>query len=329
MMKSTESNLNFDRLLKQVARTFYLSLTYLPEAIRLPMALAYLLARLSDTIVDAQNIPVGLRKDVLLSLKNSVEQPRQTDYLNHMHQRTINCMPFFSGPDLKLVEASLDLFLLLQQQSAPIRALIQHVLILIFEGQMIDLTYFDSRSGIVHFKTEQELDRYVYLVAGSVGEFWTQLCFTCIPKFSSESLEMLLPKAVGFGKALQLTNILRDIHRDAAKGRCYLPYAESIPIQSTMQAMDNTDLFMDGLLNIYPNIIPYWRSKASQYLKDAEFYTASIKNRRVRFSTRVPIELAHKTLAALPVKISRQSVYLTLFHTWCHTYLGLPRASIL
>ena len=44
-------------LLRQVSRSFYLSLAVLPRSLREPIGLAYLLARAADTIADTRLIP--------------------------------------------------------------------------------------------------------------------------------------------------------------------------------------------------------------------------------------------------------------------------------
>jgi phytoene/squalene synthetase len=49
-------------LLRQVSRSFYLSLTVLPGPLREPIGLAYLLARAADTIADTELVA---RKDRL------------------------------------------------------------------------------------------------------------------------------------------------------------------------------------------------------------------------------------------------------------------------
>ena len=65
------------------------------------------------------------------------------------------------------------------------------------------------------FADEQELRVYCERVASAVG-------FACLPVLGAEG-----PDAVGFadhlGKALQLTNILRDLRADALVGRVYVP----------------------------------------------------------------------------------------------------------
>ena len=48
-------------LLKSVSRTFYLSVRVLPQGLRETMGVAYLLARISDTIADSGNAPIATR----------------------------------------------------------------------------------------------------------------------------------------------------------------------------------------------------------------------------------------------------------------------------
>lgn len=64
-------------------------------------------------------------------------------------------------------------------------------------------------------KTYEELELYCYFVASVVG-----LIMCCV--FGVKDKDAL-PRAIEMGIALQLTNILRDIHEDWQKGRCYIP----------------------------------------------------------------------------------------------------------
>lgn len=309
-----------DAILKSVARTFYLSLTYLPKAIRQPMSLAYLLARLADTIVDTQTIPLTIRKEALLSLRYIV-QNLDDKSLENLTLPISQCAPYLSGSNLILLNNSELLLALLKQQSASILTLIQEVLGVIFTGQAIDLDYFDSHAPIVHFNTEQDLDHYLYCVAGVVGEFWTKLCFLCIPNYATVTPKQLQPQAIAFGKALQLTNILKDLQADLKIGRCYLPLQQTF----TEEERKNPQLFMQKLQENNPNLIPDWRSQALLYLEQAQDYTQTILNRRVRFATLVPYDLAHKTLAILPMKVSRNAVYATILKVLFQSYIFHPR----
>ena len=61
----------------------------------------------------------------------------------------------------------------------------------------------------------EELDRYCDCVACAVGRLSVRVFGSCGP--AAEQV------AASLGRALQLTNILRDLDEDAARGRLYLP----------------------------------------------------------------------------------------------------------
>jgi farnesyl-diphosphate farnesyltransferase len=63
---------------------------------------------------------------------------------------------------------------------------------------------------------------YCYYVAGTVGEMLTGLFAGYSPAVAAR-LADLDPRAAAFGRALQLTNILKDIREDRERGSCWLP----------------------------------------------------------------------------------------------------------
>ncbi|MBK6297413.1 MAG: phytoene/squalene synthase family protein [Sphingomonadales bacterium] len=68
-----------------------------------------------------------------------------------------------------------------------------------------------------HPRTEQDLLKYCYHVAGAVG------CMMAIIMGVDPDDEATLERAADLGKAFQLANIARDISEDDAAGRCYIP----------------------------------------------------------------------------------------------------------
>jgi phytoene synthase len=72
--------------------------------------------------------------------------------------------------------------------------------------------------GVSSYETFAELYRYCYRVASAVG-------LACIHVWGFRGEGALAP-AEAAGIALQLTNILRDLAEDAARGRVYLPREE-------------------------------------------------------------------------------------------------------
>ena len=69
----------------------------------------------------------------------------------------------------------------------------------------------------------EDLDRYTYLVAGCVGEFWTDITAAHTPALRKWDRVHMSKLGVRFGKALQMVNVLRDVPRDLGIGRCYIP----------------------------------------------------------------------------------------------------------
>lgn len=82
--------------------------------------------------------------------------------------------------------------------------------LMMIRGQESDLDFREPR-------TKEDLDRYCDLVAGSVG-------LMLLPILSRpENRESCRRYALDLGRAMQYTNILRDIGEDRANGRSYLP----------------------------------------------------------------------------------------------------------
>jgi phytoene synthase len=65
------------------------------------------------------------------------------------------------------------------------------------------------------YRDMDELELYTYRAAGTVGQWLTELAGVRSP--------WVLARAADLGHAMQLTNILRDVGEDSARGRVYLP----------------------------------------------------------------------------------------------------------
>ena len=208
------------RLLKEVSRSFYLTLRVLPGRIRPQIGLAYLLARATDTIADTGLVPVEQRLAALAALRERILG---------LHGRPLNLGELArrqgspaEGRLLDQTEASLAL---LDALTPADRQRVRQVLETITSGQELDLRRFSGASAqrIVCLRADEELEDYTYRVAGCVGEFWTRICRAHL--FAGATLDdsFLLANGVRFGKGLQLINILRDLPSDVRQGRCYLP----------------------------------------------------------------------------------------------------------
>jgi farnesyl-diphosphate farnesyltransferase len=207
-------------LLRDVSRSFYLTLRILPRAVRDQIGLAYLLARTTDTIADTEAVAVeqrlaalgDLRRKILGSGPERFEVPQLPEKQSSPAERVL----------LQRVNEALRLLFAFP---APDRELIQRVLSIISEGQELDLLRFGnaSRDAIAALSSDAELHDYTYRVAGCVGEFWTRICVAHLSPTPRVALEEMVERGIRFGQGLQLVNILRDVPADLAQGRCYLP----------------------------------------------------------------------------------------------------------
>jgi len=204
-------------LLKRVSRSFYLSLRMLPPGLRAPVSLAYLLARAADTLADTPGRPASQRLAQLLSWREQVAGTSPTQAIDAGS-------PADAGEAALMAALPEALDLLQRQQPADI-ADIRRVVTTLTDGMCFDLQHFEhGRAGApVPLQTRAELDRYTWLVAGCVGEFWTDIAMRHRPELQAWPRDARVAQGVAYGQALQLTNVLRDAAEDLANGRCYLP----------------------------------------------------------------------------------------------------------
>ena len=210
------------QLLKRVSRSFYLSLAVLPAAVRPALGVAYLLARAADTIADTHLLPRTDRLAHLAALRGELDAsaPGRVDAI----VTAIRPGQTLAG-ERELIERLSECLAAYRALSAHDRARARRVLGTIVDGMTWDLTTFpgEDAAGLAALETRADLDRYTYMVAGCVGEFWTQVHVAHRPRLRRWDGEKMSALGVRFGKGLQLTNVLRDIPRDLRQGRCYLP----------------------------------------------------------------------------------------------------------
>ena len=200
---------------------------------RQPVAVAYLLARAADTIADTRALPPQERLERLLAFRAEVEDPAPFDKLrmeavgrivSGVRRRGDGASP----AETALLDSVGGVFSLLDQAPESDRARIRSVVGTLTGGMELDLTTFPAEdSGVVAaLQSAEELDCYTYLVAGCVGGFWTSVAMAHEPRLARWDAGRMSDLGVRFGKALQLTNVLRDVPRDLRNGRCYLPEPE-------------------------------------------------------------------------------------------------------
>jgi farnesyl-diphosphate farnesyltransferase len=259
-------------LLQQVSRSFYLTLRVLPAGIRPQISIAYLLARATDTIADTEAVPRPKRVFLLRELQPLSRVPDLGAIAGHQ-----------TTPGEKELLHRLDkcLAALNQFDEADCRR-IQQLIQTIVAGQIFDIERFPE-GAVTALSTDDELDRYTYMVAGCVGEFWTRMCRAHLAGMEHLSEQ----DGIRFGKGLQLVNILRDMKADEKIGRRYLPAGDSVE---------------------------KWLAIAAEHLDAGWRYTLSLPANQIRLRLACiwPIWIGVRTIALLRAggsKVSRGEVY--------------------
>ena len=304
-------------VLRRVSRAFYLTIRVLPGALRTPVGLAYLLARAADTIADARAAPPARRLDALRRFRHTLDRPASAPDATTLADIAVQFAA--TGAERDLAAAIPSLLSLLDSLPAADAARIRSVVSTLTQGMEMDLVSF-SGDAPVALPSFDDLDRYTYLVAGCVGEFWTETTVAATPALSGWDLPRMSQLGVGFGKALQLTNVLRDVPADLRAGRCYLP-ADWLAAEGLAPA----DLLDPANSRRARPVLARGLRVALEHFRDAETYCLAIPRRCVRLRLAVlwPALMGLATLAlvarndrwldpARPSKVSRAWVYRTM-----------------
>jgi len=283
-------------LLRDVSRSFYLSLWLLPSRVRRPIALGYLLARATDTLADTSLVPVSHRLAALDDLCSRIHRRRAepVDFSAWATSQNADATP---GERILLarVEEAVSALGTLPEDD---QALVRSVLATITSGQGLDLRRFDGarRERVVSLPDAAALDDYTYRVAGCVGEFWTRVCRAHLFPGTPLDVEALIADGVRFGKGLQLVNILRDLPKDLAQGRCYLPEDELRAIG--LAPADLLDVSHEPRL--WPMYMR-WLERAEAHLMAGWRYTTTLPRSqvRVRLACAMPVLIGLRTLREL------------------------------
>jgi farnesyl-diphosphate farnesyltransferase len=277
-------------ILRSVSRSFYLSIRFLPAPLREPIALAYLLARTTDTVADTARISGSVRMETLKMLANGIQGTASREVVVDLVASFVSLQE--NAPERKLLESLGDCLEWLEHIEAADRNDLRVVLEKITHGQMLDLERFDNPAEIRALESAADLDEYIYLVAGCVGEFWTRLCFRHVRNFASRSEDEMLALGKRYGMALQLINVLRDAGSDLRAGRCYFPEYELRAAHLTAaQILSEPERFQP--------IYGMWLEKAKTGLEGGMRYARAIQKRRVRAATVLPALIGARTLALL------------------------------
>ncbi|MEQ1602573.1 MAG: squalene/phytoene synthase family protein [Methylophilaceae bacterium] len=318
MHSGEPSDIPLREVLKGTSRSFYLSLRFLPKATRSQTALAYLLARAADSLADAPSLPAKIRLNALHQFRQALEE--------NNGQAPVFSAAIMAAPDnpreQELLQQLPLIFTPYAALSTQDRHLLRAVLRTLTGGMVDDLQRFPS--GELHaLSTRAELDAYTYAVAGCVGEFWTRIHAAHLPALKDLDIETNIERGVRLGKGLQLVNVLRDLPRDLAGGRCYLPLEDLSAVGLTPDDLHNPQNWP----KLKP-VIHAWSERALAHFEEGFLYILALPacEKRLRLCSWWPLALGLQTIALLRQsenllesgrieKVSRRWVYKLLINS--------------
>ena len=318
------------KILKNVSRSFHLSLIVLPRPVRRQMGLAYLFCRAADTIADTRLLPPHERLPALHAFRAQFQEDSPPRIgAGPLPQMMQHHPSHASEGERQLLLHLGECFQIYDRLSSGDQCLVKHLVLTLTRGMEMDLTSFpgDTPADVRALPDMAALDLYTYYVAGVVGEFWTMLCNANLRTFRTHrNNQQFSSLGMRFGQGLQLTNILRDIGKDLQHGRCYLPADELQRL-----GLQPHDLLDPTLLSQVRPLITRLIHYTLEHLDHASCYVRLLPRRalRVRLSCIWPLLFAVQTLEEVcrsegllshqeRVKISRQAVYCTILRSlWC------------
>lgn len=188
-------------MLQQTSRTFYIPISRMITGLREAVSSAYLCMRAIDEIEDHEELP----DDLKVKLLNEVQQAIESEEAIAEVQRVL--APY--KDQLPEVTYRLPEWMLLCPQS------ISHTVFRYVSMMSKQMSEWVSERWEI--KTESDLDRYTYSVAGMVGEMLSEIWLW----YDGTKADMT--KAVAFGRGLQAVNILRNRKEDLERGVDFYP----------------------------------------------------------------------------------------------------------
>ena len=279
-------------ILPRVSRTFALSIAALPPQLCEAVRVAYLLCRIVDTVEDDETLGAERRR----ALFDAFDALMLDDTLAATaFERLAHVAALGEGSaDYDLCQHAGAVFRCFRACDADRRAAIRPTVLEMSRG-MRQYALEADKHGKLRLASLPELERYCHYVAGTVGKLLTALFELQTPSLSPRVLAALRARAISFGLALQLVNIVKDVAADLSRGDCFLPAQLAREHGIALDDILDPDHRPAGLA-----VVRAVCARAREHLRRAQQYTLlwpAEEGRQVRLFCAVPLALALATLA--------------------------------
>ncbi len=308
-----------ETIIKSVSRTFALNIAFLRGDLSRSVLYAYLFCRIADTIEDTVFHNYYDQKKLLENFRALFSRPiidwvALQNWISDF--RTSPKTASESSADIQLVFNTNRVVTAYSQLPEKYQAAIRDC-ITEMSGGMVEVLARKSavKQRLYFSKSIEDLNKYCYYVAGTVGILLTRLFVESSKVIHTSIQQILKTHSVSFGLGLQITNIIKDCWGDYRRGWCYIP-------QEMMRknGFEPEGLFLPQNRENAQKTLNALILKAANHLDDALSYSLAIPRRlfRIRIFCLLTLFLAIATLTEAKdnpgilhgkgVKISRQMV---------------------
>lgn len=205
-----------DAILPEVSRTFALTIPQLPPALQTAVTSAYLLCRIADTLEDE---PALEAEDTYRFLRRFTRVVQGREDAEQFAREVVPRLSAHTLPaERDLVSNTARVMRVVAGFEPRQHDAIRRCIEVMSHG----MHEFQRTASVRGLARVSDLDTYCYYVAGIVGETLTELFCGYSPLIERHYAE-LYALAPSFGQGLQMTNILKDVWEDRARGACWLP----------------------------------------------------------------------------------------------------------
>ncbi|NUP14226.1 MAG: squalene/phytoene synthase family protein [Polyangiaceae bacterium] len=287
-----------DATLPGVSRTFALSIQALPPDLSAAIGVAYLLCRVVDTVEDDRRKTPVMRAALFDLFDRALKAAADGDgsLATAFEDGSRDAELGVTESEKTLCTGAGAVFRTYASLPPEQRDAIYPSVAEMSRGMRSYSERADQEGGL-KLRDLEDLEKYCYYVAGTVGELLTAL-FRLSSGVDDKTRAELEQRAVSFGLGLQLVNILKDVAEDALRGDCFLPQKQAKELGLDLASIMTPSERPKGLA-----LLRAVSARARHHLDRAEEYTLlwPANAAEIRLFCTVPLALALATLREIEI----------------------------
>ncbi len=276
--------------LREVSRTFSRPIEILPGDLRKAVTCGYLLCRIVDAVEDNESFSLSDRDARYYAFHDVLRGAAPAQTFERLWEGVDGSPP----QEARLCAQLHRVIGVLDQTPPEMQRSVRQWVSEMGRGMQIYSHRSADGDGVVAPWTSDDLQRYCYFVAGTVGHMLTEL-FACEMSLApeSETARRMGDLAEPFGAGLQLVNILKDITDDLQRGRSFVPRSLCRARGLGNHDLANPERRADAHLAVVP-LFDLARRNLDRALDYA--LTVPAQHSRLRLFCLLPLMMAVKTL---------------------------------